>query len=79
MSQETVSNSLKKPTNAYKNRRALISNDFSLKDIKKQCKKYKCSFNDAALAFIGQTINEYAKRRGETINDIGFSSTYSMR
>ena len=79
MSQETVNNCLKKPTNAYKNRRALVSDDFSLKDVKKQCRKYKCTLNDAFLAFIGQTINEYARRRGEDITDIGFSSTYSMR
>ena len=49
----TANNCMKKPTSAHKNRRALMSDAFLLSDVKKQCKKYKCTMNDACLGFLG--------------------------
>jgi len=70
---------LKKPGDSFKNREARISDNYIMKDIIKKCKKTKCTVNDAFLSVLGQTVNEYAKRRGEALKEIGFSSTYALR
>jgi len=77
--QPTQNNCLKKPVDSYKNREARISDSYELKPILRRCKSIKCTVNDAFLAVLGQTVNEYAKRRGEDLKEIGFSSTYAMR
>ena len=79
VTQPIQNNCLKKPIDSYKNREARISKDYNLKDILKQCKANKCTVNDACLSVLGQTVNEYAKRRNEDIQEIGFSRTYAMR
>ena len=65
-------------TSTYR-RKALISENFDSRTILKKCKENRCSFNDAVQSIMGQTINDYARRRKENIKQIVIASTFAIK
>ena len=73
-------NSLKRPDSVLGDERVCgFSKDISLPDLKKACRYYKCTVNDACRSIMGQAIKAYANSHDDpNLNKILLSSTFSL-